>query len=95
MIYVNAIELALGLAGCVYLAAYAWWAGYRIKRLEIDLRHEVNQKQAAEAQVTHLLGQVQELTNVVGDATADRYIWHEEKQELVAKLFELQSNKGT
>ncbi len=42
----------------------------------------------ARRRIEHLKGQVSELTNVVGDAVADRFIWNEERNELIAKLFE-------
>lgn len=52
----------------------------------------------ARRRIEHLKGQVQELTNVVGDSVAAAYLWQEEKQELIAKLFALQpglaSHKG-
>ena len=41
----------------------------------------------ARRRIKHLEGQVQELTNVVGDSVAAAYVWHEERQELIAKLF--------
>lgn len=41
----------------------------------------------ARRRIEHLEGQVQELTNVVGDSVAAAYVWHEERQELIAKLF--------
>lgn len=41
----------------------------------------------ARRRIKHLEGQVQELTNVVGDSVAAAYVWHEERQELIDKLF--------
>lgn len=46
----------------------------------------------ARRRIEHLKGQVQELTNVVGDSVAAAYLWQEERKELIEKLF---ANKTT
>lgn len=83
----EAISISLLIAGSTYLAVYAIWARRRIWELK-------SQALSLVAQVEHLKGQVQELTNVVGDSVAAAYLWQEERQELIAKLFTQQPSAG-
>lgn len=85
MTWDDVLIIGMGVSAFVHALAfvYIYLAVRLIRRQSFQIAEECQI-------IEHLQEQNRELTNVIGDSVADRYLWNEERQELIAKLFALQ-----
>lgn len=92
MSYEDTVSITLAISAVIHVtcAVVVVLQALSIKELRSRYLESAKQRIRAAGEIGHLNEQIQELTNVIGDSVADRYLWHEERQELIAKLFALQ-----